>query len=150
MTAADDTPRIRPFAVFVGWIADIGISLGFSIVLGVVGAALLIADRVPPGEMEQRLMEMSWLHGLGVLGSGCGSLGGGYIAAWIGRTRALAHGVAVGVVSLITGLVPILAFPDMQPLWVTVFAAVLTVPAAALGGYLRLGRQQITASKLAS
>ena len=142
----DDTEQatgaIRPLAVFVGWILDVGCTMVVSLVLGVVAGSMLVAQRVPPEEFVERLMEMHWLNGLGVLGGLCGTMLGGYIAAWLGRGRPTAHGVAVGIASLITGIVPMLFFSDMQPMWVSVVCAVFTLPAGMLGGYLRGQRQR--------
>lgn len=80
----------------------------------------------------------------GLLIGTCGSILGGYVAAWMARQRELRHAMATGIASLTFGfamlslqsLSPIPLFQP-QPLWISILAFMLTVPAATLGGWLR-------------
>ena len=141
------TGGIRPVAILVGWLVDVGFTFAVSMVLGVVAAIILVSQRVPPDQFVNHMQEMHWINVVGILGGLCGTMSGGFVAAWMGGSRPIGHGVAVGVVSLITSAIPMAFFPDMQPLWVTVAAAIFTVPAAMLGGYLRGSRQQSSEEK---
>ena len=142
-SAADshpEAPRFRPLAVFIGWLADVGFTMVTSIGLGVVAGVWLIVQGIPPEQLQSAMNNIPWVHGVGLLFGACGTLLGAYIAAWMGRTMPLAHATAVGIVSLLTGLVPLLLLPEMQPVWVGIAGTLAVIPAALFGGWLRARR----------
>ena len=132
-----EVPRFRPLAVVVGWLTDISFSCVTGLVVGIVAAVPLIMQGTPPERLQAELNNMTWVHGVGVLLGCCGTVLGGFVAAWIGKDFPLRHAFAVAMVSLLTALALIVPFPHMQPLWVSVTGLALVVPAGLLGGYLR-------------
>jgi hypothetical protein len=59
------------------------------------------------------------------------------------RIRPTMHGVCVGVVALVVGILVEIFFPDPQaPTWFNVVSLITVVPMAGLGGYLANGRVQ--------
>ena len=112
------------------------------VVAGVIGAVLLVMQGIPPERLQAELNNMTWIHATAIVLGCCGTMLGGYVAAWMGKAFPLRHGFAVGIASLLTGLVPITLFPEMQPMWVSVAAVALVLPAGLLGGVLRASRDQ--------
>jgi len=79
---------------------------------------------------------------IGLLIGPCCSILGGYVAAWMARQRELLHALATGIASLTIGMVMLSLqylspVPATQPVWITIIAFILTVPAAICGGWLR-------------
>jgi hypothetical protein len=108
-----------------------------SVGLGIVGGALLVGQGIPMDRLEAELNSLTWFWVLGLLLGFCGSVFGGYVAAWMGRDFPLRHAIAAGSVSLLFGMVPSFFWENMGPMWATVAGLALTLPAALLGGYLR-------------
>ena len=134
--AARDVPRFRPLAIVVGWLADTAFSFITGIVTGISAAVLLIRQGTPPDQVQDHLNNnLTWLLGLSVLGC-CGTILGGYVAAWMGKAFPLRHGFAVGMLSILSSLLILVLSPRTQPLWFSVAGLALTVPAGLLGGYL--------------
>ena len=136
-TDKSDAPRFRPLAVFIGWLADIGFTMVTSMALGVVAAIWFIGQGVTLDELEAAVTASHWIQGIGMGLGACGTVVGAYIAVWLGKTMPMVHASVLGVVSLLTSLVPLLLAPDMQPVWVELSGLVLVIPAALLGGWLR-------------
>ena len=61
---------------------------------------------------------------------------GGFVAARLAKEKELKHAGLVGVLSIVTGLLPhILGSSVREPLWYSAIAYMLTLPVAMLGGY---------------
>ena len=66
---------------------------------------------------------------------------GGYLAAWLGQRRPVAHGTAVAVVLAIGAVASLFSTLGAGgAVWSQVSAPVLMAPCAVLGGWLRLKR----------
>jgi putative membrane protein (TIGR04086 family) len=62
---------------------------------------------------------------------------GGFVAGRLARERTLEHGIAVGVGCLLVGMGLQVVFPDpTEPMWYSLLALGVMVPAGAFGGYL--------------
>ena len=62
---------------------------------------------------------------------------GGYVAAWLARSRPLAHGLAVSVVLALGAAISLLNTLGKGAIWSQVAALVLMAPCAGIGGWLR-------------
>jgi len=63
---------------------------------------------------------------------------GGFVAAWLGWRRPLAHGVAVGAVLALGAAISLLNTMGNGAVWSQVAALAFMAPCAVLGGWLRL------------
>ena len=132
-----EAPRLRLLAIFVGWISDIVFSMVTGIVLGIIVGILLAQQGIPLDQLQTEIANTTWVLAAGVLVGCCGTVLGGYVGAWMGKVWPIRHGFAVAMMSVLSGVVAIAFFPSSQPLWVSVVACTLAVPAGLLGGYLR-------------
>jgi hypothetical protein len=135
-------PRFRVLAVIVGCMVDIGSSSVAGLILGMVVGVVLVAQGASLPQMQEVLSTSSVVLVGGLFIGTCGSLIGGYVAAWMAGHRELQHALWTGLLSVTIGICMMVlqAFspiPLSQPTWLTVTAFALTVPAAVLGGWLR-------------
>jgi hypothetical protein len=99
-------------------------------------AAVSLARGTQPQEIAARMAsfpinEISLLIGLIMWTLG------GWVAASIARRYALLHGAATGVLSLAMYWLMLGLMGSGTPAWYHAIVTVLTIPCAALGGYLR-------------
>ncbi len=139
-TEPGKSPTWRGRAILVGWLVDMAFSFSVSIVLGIVIGVTLVAQGVDPNQLQDALEGMVGVHLAGQAIGFLGTLLGAYCAARMGKTRPLFHALGVGVASFLTALVILPCFPEAQPLWASIIGMLLVLPAALLGGYLRLGQ----------
>ncbi len=78
-----------------------------------------------------------WLT-VGMLGGLACTVLGGYVAARFANHSEYANAFAVGVASLVFGELVIIAFSQELPLWLRLVGDLAVVPAALLGGHLRV------------
>lgn len=135
-------PRFRILAVFVGWFVDVVSSNVGGVVLGIVWGIFQIAQGANWAQFQQSLSSSTGLFVGGLLIGVCGSVLGGFVAAWMAKHRELQHALATGVLSLLTGIAMMSLnsfspIPISQPAWISVLAFAVTVPAALFGGWLR-------------
>ncbi|MGH2498945.1 MAG: hypothetical protein ACRDF0_02455, partial [Candidatus Limnocylindria bacterium] len=121
---------VRLFPILAGWSADLFLSILFSLVITAIvagdGAAEAAAARID-SSIELQLSTL--LVGLAFTGVG------GYVAARLASERAMAHAVAVGLLSLGFGAAVTLFTPAEAPIWYQYLGLALTIPFAAFGGY---------------
>ena len=129
-------------AILIGFLVDI---LGSSIVAGIIGFIIgyrLGASGVPPTEIPERLAQMTGMQIVALIVGLLFSMFGGYVAALVAKENEIQNATATGVFSVIIALLSTLIFTQSAPLWFNVAAYLLTIPAAYLGGYLRLQQDQ--------
>jgi hypothetical protein len=130
-----------PWAVFLGVVADIG----GTIVAGMVLALLMpgLAAPVPsvdpsmPSAPPEGFQWFSLLVGL------CFTGVGGYVAARTANHREYFHALLVGIVSLVLGELMVGMSPEGYPLAQRLVGDLLVIPAALLGGHLRLNQKAL-------
>jgi hypothetical protein len=128
----------------------IALGLGVDIIASIVVSTLLsviagVSVAAGGGSLDEAatLMDRSagWLA-IGMLaGLGCTVLGG-YVAARFANHSEYANAFAVGVASLVFGEVMLVAFSQDLPLWLRIAGDLAVVPAAVLGGHLRMLRKR--------
>jgi hypothetical protein len=102
------------------------------LVFGVTAFLLFqLSDVDPRQEPELGFRIWSTLYGIFF------ALSGGYCAAWIAKTREIAHASAVACVLGVIATVSLIAQPGHGSLWSQIAALGFMVPAAILGGVLR-------------
>lgn len=146
-----EPPRFRILAVVVGCLVDILSSTVAGLVFGIVVGFFLVLQGANFERMRQILSTSIAVILGGLLIGTCGSILGGYVAAWMARQRELQHALATGIASLTIGIVmlslqSLSPVPLTQPTWGSIIAFMLTVPAALLGDWLRrivVGRNRI-------
>ena len=69
-----------------------------------------------------------------ILGWALGSLAGGFVAGWIGRSAPIAHALVLGVLLTLAGIVNNLMLPP--PAWFWIATLVVFLPAAYAGARL--------------
>lgn len=127
-------PPLKTGAILAGWATDLGLSLVFG---ALVAAIVTGGGSFTPEEVAARVAATPGLQ-LSTLLVGLGFTGvGGYVAATLAKERPLTHATAVGLLSLGFGVALSLLAPSDAPLWYQAAGLGLTVPAAALGGWVR-------------
>ena len=127
-------PAMKTGAVLAGWATDVSLSFVFG---ALVAALVAGGGSATPEEVAARVAATPGLQ-LATLVVGLGFTGvGGYVAAMLAKERPLAHAAAVGLLSLVFGVTISVLAPSDAPLWYQALGLALTVPAAALGGWLR-------------
>lgn len=144
-TAEEGTMQTRGLklsAVLVGLMVDIGGTTIGGTLLGALLAIPLASAGAGAGEVEAAvvaaILTPKWLAVGSLLGLSCTALGG-YVAARMGRHEPMKHALALGIASLVTGV--LIQFGNeagvhATPLWFDALGYVLVVPAALLGGCL--------------
>lgn len=132
MSSASGPGKLNVSAIIIGLVVD----LGSSTIGGLVLFALLGVDPGDPAAVAQLVEWPPYLLASLPLGLVFTSLGG-FTTAHIARGEELNNAFVMGVASAIAALVFSLATPGL-PLWYLLMAALLTVPAAVAGGYVRL------------
>jgi hypothetical protein len=133
----DARRRSSILAVVLGFFVDIGATMIFGIVLAIVGGVGLAAGGVSPDAVDAA-MDRSGFQLLGLAGGlACTALGG-YVAARFANHAEYANAFAVGVASLVFGEVMLLVQPQDYPVWLRLLGDVLVIPAALVGGHLRM------------
>lgn len=143
-----DKNKLNKKAVIIGLLVDIAGSIVVWLVIAVV-AGIIIGTRLAitePGlksaeitaRIEQQLtpsvgFNLSFLF-IGLFFTGLG----GYIAAKIAKFAELKHAFAVGILSLVTGVLVTVIFRIPIKNWFDWSGYLLTIPLALLGGYIRM------------
>jgi len=134
----DARRRSSILAVVLGFFVDIGATMIFGIVLAIVGGVGLAAGGAPPEAIDSIVERSAGFQLLGLAGGlACTALGG-YVAARFANHAEYANAFAVGVASLVFGEVMLLVQPQDYPVWLRLLGDVLVIPAALVGGHLRM------------
>ena len=137
----DARKRSSIAAVALGFFTDVGATMIFGVLLAIVGGVGLAAGGADPQAIDA-IVERS----AGFLAGGlvCTALGG-YVAARFANHSEYANAFAVGLASLVFGEVMLLVQPQDYPLWLRLLGDVLVIPAALVGGHLRILQKRVAA-----
>ena len=144
MNASRDPRKVSVVAVVAGVLVDI-------ILTTLVQAGLVMAfgaDAADAAAVERLSQSASFLGWALAIGAVCTGVGG-FVTAWLANAARLAPGAGVrnalvmGIASAGSGLLLALATEGGPPVGYLALGTILTVPAAALGGFLysRLSRE---------
>jgi len=133
-------------AIALGFGVDVGATMVVSTLLSVVAGVSLAAGGSSPEEIAS-LVDRSagWLL-LGMVAGLCCTALGGYVAARFANHSEYANAFAVGVASLVFGEAVLIAFSQELPLWLRLAGDLAVVPAALLGGHLRMLQKRAAAA----
>ncbi len=124
---------IRPKAILIGIVADIGATyLVIAVLMVSLGAgARDLSEEEARQLIESTFQQAPYLLLSGVLGLLATALGG-FVAAKVAIVAPLLNAACVGLFDLVLGILLI----GNAPLWFSVIALLLTLPAAIMGGVL--------------
>lgn len=126
--------NIRLWAICVAFIAELVADLIISSVTVAVfadGSLSSDLDRDTLSRATEAILDSNeFLMSRVILGTAT-TIGGGYLAARLAKTFPYYNGLGIGLIGLIFG---ILQWGD--PLWLSVFAIVMTIPASIYGAHL--------------
>jgi hypothetical protein len=129
--------RIRWQAVVFGLSADFVATMLAGLLLSAAAGAILVAENRPLSEIRELHFEPAFLPF--VLAAMCGgTLSGGYVAGRTAGGAYLAHGVLMGLLSLLVGRLLLTA---RYPGWFEFLANALALPAAVAGALLAARRR---------
>jgi hypothetical protein len=121
--------RLRIKALALGVLTDIGGSLLFAGVLGVVLGIYFGMQNLSANEITIRLQGLGFLIPSLLIGLAFVALGG-YVAGRIAKAHEVLHGGVVGGLSLLIGLI----FWSSIPLWYDIAGVLACIPCGMLGG----------------
>ena len=134
----DARRRSSILAVVLGFFTDIGATMIFGLVLAIVGGAGLSVGGASPEAIDAIVERSAGFQLLGLAGGlACTALGG-YVAARFANHAEYANAFAVGVASLVFGEAMLAIQPQDYPIWLRLLGDVLVIPAALVGGHLRM------------
>ncbi len=115
-------------AVITGYaVMAILVMLGFGLIKQFVPDAFPTPEAFPSTGMSLTII------GFGLIAA----LAGGYVAAWIAGKKKLRHGVFLGAVVLVMGIISVIVSPVTQPLWYNISIILSGVIGVILGAILR-------------
>ena len=133
---------MKPKAIIVGLLVDIGGSVVVGIVLGIVVGIIAVARGSTSPEALVALRANVYLKAIGLVGTTLSTGLGGYLAARMSRPNGLKNALVVGTISLILGIALALTMPGITPKWKLIAGLLLTLPAASVGGWIATGTAQ--------
>jgi hypothetical protein len=126
--------RIDIRALLLGGLAGWGLSYLLSLTSSVSLAQYFLHQGTELGEISQRMSGSTTILLLFIAMSLISAFFGGWAAAALAGQHHLAHGVAVGVFFMLTGLITYLSpFPHAMPFWQALITLFLTLPLAMVG-----------------
>ena len=141
-----DRRRSSPGAIALGFGVDIVATMVLSTLLSIVAGVSLAAGGGSPDEAAAVVdRSAGWLL-VGLLGGLCCTALGGYAAARFANHSEYANAFAVGVASLVFGEAVLILFSQNLSLWLRLAGDLAVVPAALLGGHLRMLQKRAAAA----
>lgn len=125
---------IRIKAVVAGLLTDIVGGVAVGIVLGVLIAILASHDGDTSPAHLIALRANLFIKVAGLFGTTFFTVLGGYVAARLSMPDWLSNSAAVGLISLLLGILLAVLQPGVTPLWKLFLGLLATVPAALIGG----------------
>jgi hypothetical protein len=130
--------RSTPVAIVLGFIVDVGGTMVFSLVAATVASILLVSSGTAPEGLAAALEESGTFKIVSLAGGLACTVLGGYVAARFANRGEYATAFAVGVVSLLFGEAMMLFATETAIWWMRLAGDLLVIPAAVLGGHLRV------------
>jgi hypothetical protein len=129
--------RIDIRALLLGGLAGWGLSYLLSLTSSISLAQYFLHQGSDLAEVAQRMSGSTSILLLFIAMSLASALFGGWAAAALAGQHHMAHGVAVGIFFMATGLITYLSpFPHAMPFWQALITLFLTLPLAMVGAVL--------------
>jgi len=141
----DARKRSSLVAVALGFFTDIGATMIYGIVLGIVSGAGLAAAGADAPTIDAIVERSAGFQLLGLTGGLVCTALGGYVAARFANHSEYANAFAVGLASLVFGEVMLLVQTQDYPLWLRLLGDALVIPAALVGGHVRMLQKRVAA-----
>jgi hypothetical protein len=129
---------IRVKAIAVGLLIDIVGGFSVGIVLSLFIAILASNDKDTSTAHLLAINANFYIKLVGLVGTLCFTALGGYVAARLSMPDWRSNSVAVGVISLLLGILLALWQPGITPQWKLILGLLATVPSAFIGGRFAL------------
>ncbi len=142
------SPRRRSSlgAIALGFGVDVAATMVFSTLLSVIAGVSLAAGGASPEEIAGLVDRSAGWVFIGLVGGLCCTALGGYVAARHANHSEYANAFAVGVASLVFGEAVLIALAQDTPLWLRLAGDLAVVPAALVGGHLRMLQKRAAAA----
>lgn len=131
-------PRSTPLAVLLGFVVDVGGTMVYSLVAATIASVFLVQGGLAPEELGRALAESTGFQVAGLAGGLVCTVLGGYVGARFAGRGEYATAFAVGLASLVFGEAMMLFAAGDSALWLRLAGDLLVIPAAVLGGHLRV------------
>jgi hypothetical protein len=129
-------------AVVIGFFVDVVGTMIFSFVAASVFAMLLGSADAAPETLAADIQQSTGFQFVGMAGGLACTVLGAYMAARFANHAEYATAFAVGVASLVFGEATLLTLPNDVPMWQRLMGDLLVIPAALIGGHLRVLQKQ--------
>ncbi len=133
-------------AIALGFGVDVAATMVVSTLLSVVAGVSLAAGGVSPEEAATLVDRSAGWLAVGMLAGLCCTVLGGYVAARFANQSEYANAFAVGVASLVFGEAVVVLLAQDLPVWLRLAGDLAVVPAALLGGHLRMLQKRAAAA----
>ncbi len=130
--------RSTPLAILLGLCVDIGGTMVFSVAAATIASILFVRSGVGPDELGHALATSATFQLVSLAGGLACTVLGGYAAARFANRGEYATAFAVGLASLVFGEAMMLFSSETTALWLRLAGDALVIPAAVLGGHLRM------------
>jgi len=121
-------------AIIIGWGVDTVGSFIAGFFVTLIAGVIMASDSTTQEQLAEELLSSKAFLNILLFTGFSFTFMGGYIAAYIAKADELKHALAVGILSLITGLLFIIG-QTIEPSWQLI--SLFVIPFAVLGGYLR-------------
>lgn len=129
-------------AILIGWVVDVLGTLVAILIIGLVAGIIFATRGLTEEQMADQFNKSPSIQLVSLLIGFLITAFAGYITALIAKREEIKHALVFGLLSLITGVLMIFLFPQPIPAWSLILGVVIIVPAALLGGYIRLSTKE--------
>jgi len=125
-------------AIIAGFAVDVIGSLVGGFIISLIFMVVLVGQGIDPSAMEQELTSSVLVLAAFMFVHIFFTMAGAFIAATVAKRSELLHAGVLAGLSIALTLVMNFLTSDPSPVWYKALSILLTVPAALLGGYLRM------------
>lgn len=125
-------------AILIGWVVDVVGTLIAILVIGLIAGIIFTAQGLAEEEIVDQFNKSPSIQLVSLLIGFLITAFAGYMTAFIAKREEIKHALVFGLLSLLTGVLMIFVFPQPIPAWSLILGIVIIVPAALIGGYVRL------------
>lgn len=131
--------NLKPKAIMFGVLVDVVGSVMVGLFMGLLLVLISLAHGHVSHDSIEAIRSTTYSRIGGLLGATVSTVLAGFVTGRMSRPNGLINSIALGCVSICLALALAAAMPSATPIWKLVAGCVLTIPAAALGGWLGNG-----------